>query len=60
LNLIHIEDKIDLSLNIDEEKKTGNILLRQHIDTDTNLGIMLGIEDKNIAGSGNILDANFQ
>lgn len=53
-------DKPDLSLFIDEEKKTGNILAAATYDTDTNLGIMLGIEDKNIAGSGNILNSNFK
>ena len=42
------------------KKKTGNILLAGTYDTDTNLGIMLSIEDKNIAGSGNILDVNFK
>lgn len=53
-------DKPDLSLFIDEEKKTGNILAAATYDTDTDLGIMLGIEDKNIAGSGNILNSNFK
>jgi outer membrane protein insertion porin family len=53
-------DKPDLSLFIDEEKKTGNILAAATYNTDTDLGIMLGIEDKNIAGSGNILNSNFK
>ena len=60
---IDIEDinkKTNISLTIDEEKKTGNILLAGTYDTDTNLGIMFGIEDKNVWGSGNILDANFK
>lgn len=60
---IELEDtneKTNISLTVDEEKKTGNILLAGTYDTDTNLGIMLGIEDKNIAGSGNVLDANFK
>ena len=53
-------DKPNLSLLIDEEKKTGNILAAATYDTDTELGIMLGIEDKNIAGSGNILSSNLK
>ena len=54
-----MKEKIDISLTIDEQKKTGNLLFAGTYDTDTNLGIMFGIEDKNIAGTGNILDANF-
>ena len=53
------EDKANLSLNIEEQKKTGNILLAGTYNSDTNLGIMFGIDDKNIFGSGNIIDANF-
>ena len=54
-----IEDKTNLSLNIEEQKKTGNLLLAGTFDSDTNLGIMFSIDDKNFAGSGNIVDANF-
>ena len=54
-----IEDKIDLSLNIEEQKQTGSFLLAGTFNSDTNLGIMFGIDDKNIFGSGNIIDANF-
>ena len=54
----NIEDKVDLSLNIEEQKKTGNLLLAGTLDSDTNLGIVFGINDKNFAGSGNIVDAN--
>ena len=60
IELEEIDEKTNISLTIDEEKKTGNILVAGTYDTDTNLGIMFGIEDKNIAGSGNILDANFK
>ena len=60
LELEDIDEKTNISLTIDEDKKTGNILLAGTYDSDTNLGIMFGIEDKNIAGSGNILDANFK
>ena len=60
IELDDINEKTNISLTIDEEKKTGNILLAGTYDSDTNLGIMFGIEDKNIAGSGNIIDANFK
>ena len=50
---------IDLDVNINEEKKTGNILLAGTFNTDTQFGLTFGIEDKNYLGSGNILDANF-
>ena len=50
----------DLNLTIEEETKTGNVLLAATYDTDTNLGLMFGIEDKNFAGSGNIVDLNFK
>ena len=49
----------DISLTIDEQKKTGNLLFAGTYNSDTQLGFTLGLEDKNIAGSGNILDANF-
>ena len=50
----------DLNLTIEEETKTGNVLLAGTYDSDTNLGLMFGIEDKNFAGTGNILDLNFK
>ena len=49
----------DINFTLDEKKKTGNILFAGTFDSDTELGFMFGIEDKNFAGSGNILDANF-
>ena len=49
----------DISFTIEEQKKTGNLLFAGTFNSDTQLGFTLGIEDKNFAGSGNIIDANF-
>ena len=50
---------IDLTLDIDEETKTGNILLAGTFNADTGAGITFGIEDKNIFGSGNSINSDF-
>lgn len=49
----------DIDFTIEEQKKTGNLLLAGTFNSDTQLGFTLGLEDKNFAGSGNIIDANF-
>ena len=49
----------DIDINIDEELKTGNILLAGTLNADTGAGLTFGIEDKNIFGSGNSIDSNF-
>ncbi len=49
----------DININIDEETKTGNLLLAGTFNSDIGVGITLGLEDKNIAGSGNSLSSNF-
>lgn len=58
-NIDEFNQNADLNFTIEEEKKTGNILFAGTFDSDTELGFMFGIEDKNFAGSGNIIDANF-
>ncbi len=50
---------VDISINIDEEKKTGNILAAGTFNSDTGAGLTFGIEDKNILGSGNSISSNF-
>ena len=52
-------DVANISFTIDEQKKTGNLLFAGTFNSDTQLGLKLGLEDKNFAGSGNIVDANF-
>ena len=51
--------KIVEEVDIDEETKTGNILLAGTFNADTGAGLTFGIEDKNIFGSGNSLNSNF-
>ena len=49
----------DITIDIDEEVKTGNILLAGTFNADTGAGITFGIEDKNIFGSGNSINSDF-
>ena len=49
----------DINIDINEELKTGNILLAGTLNADTGAGLTFGIEDKNIFGSGNSIDSNF-
>ena len=49
----------DIIIDIDEETKTGNILLAGTFNADTGAGLTFGIEDKNIFGSGNSVSSNF-
>ena len=54
-----INDQIaEISLNVEEEKKTGNILIAGTFNSDTGPGLTVGIEDKNIFGSGNSISSN--
>ena len=52
-------NKKDLFFEINENKKTGNILFGGQADADTGLGLQLSIEDKNLFGYGNSLKSNF-
>ena len=49
----------DINIDIDEETKTGNLLLAGTFNSDIGVGVTVGLEDKNIAGSGNSLRSNF-
>ena len=49
----------DITIKIDEEVKTGNILLAGTFNADTGAGLSFGIEDKNLFGSGNSISSNF-
>ncbi len=49
----------DITLDIDEQTKTGNVLLAGTFNADTGAGITFGVEDKNIFGSGNSISSNF-
>ena len=50
---------VDINIDVDEETKTGNILLAGTFNADTGAGVTFGIEDKNIFGSGNSINADF-
>ena len=50
---------VDININIQEEKKTGNILAAGTFNSDTGAGLNFGIEDKNILGSGNSISSSF-
>ncbi len=55
-----IEDQLaNININIDEQLKTGSILLAGTFNSDTGAGLTFGIEDKNIFGSGNSLSSSF-
>ena len=53
------DQKADILIDIDENKKTGNLLLAGTLNADTGAGVTFGIEDQNIFGSGNSIDSNF-
>tara|TARA_B100000989_G_C19522448_1_gene464933 strand:+ start:173 stop:2404 length:2232 start_codon:yes stop_codon:yes gene_type:complete len=57
---ININNQLaDIAFKIDEEVKTGNILLAGTFNADTGAGLSFGIEDKNLFGSGNSISSNF-
>ena len=49
----------DIIIDIEENEKTGNILLAGTFNADTGVGVNFGIEDQNIFGSGNSISSNF-
>ena len=53
------KDKSNITINIVENKKTGNILAAASASGDTGLGLSLGIDDANFIGSGNKLASSF-
>jgi outer membrane protein insertion porin family len=48
----------DLTINIDENKKTGSFLLGGSFSGDTGLGAAFSIKDSNILGTGNEVDTS--
>ncbi len=56
----YIKDQLaEITIKVDEETNTGNILLAGTFNADTGAGLTFGIEDKNIFGSGNSVNSNF-
>ncbi len=53
------DDKSNITIEIDENKKTGQVLAGGTFSGDKGAGITLALKDNNIFGSGNNLDTNF-
>ena len=54
-----INDNADIIIDIDENKKTGQIMAAGTFSGDVGAGLSLGIKDNNLLGSGNNLDTEF-
>jgi outer membrane protein insertion porin family len=65
VNKVNISENIDdknrsnITLDIEENKKTGNILAAASASGDTGIGFSFGINDYNFMGTGNKLDSSF-
>ena len=58
LNKSISDNKSDIQINIDENKKTGNFLFGASFSGDTGVGAGFSIKDYNLLGSGNEIDAS--
>ncbi len=54
-----IDSKSNVSININENKKTGQVLFGGSFSGDSGAGLTLSLKDNNIFGSGNKIDSNF-
>ena len=52
------DNSADILIEIDENKKTGNLFIAGGYDADVGAGFNLGISDDNIMGTGNKIDTN--
>jgi len=52
------DDKVDVDIEISENKKTGNFFVAGGYDQDLGVGFSLGLSDDNILGSGNKIDSS--
>ena len=64
INKVDISSEInegmsDISVKINENKKTGQVLLGGSFSGDSGAGVTLSLKDNNIFGSGNKIDTNF-
>ena len=53
------DEKTDITVDINENKKTGQVLVGGSFSGDSGAGIALSLKDNNIFGSGNSIDSNF-
>tara|TARA_B100001093_G_scaffold53125_1_gene45087 strand:+ start:5474 stop:7699 length:2226 start_codon:yes stop_codon:yes gene_type:complete len=51
--------KTDLSINIEENQRTGNLLVAGTVSGDRGVGASFGANDKNLFGTGNSLQSSF-
>ena len=64
INNVNIEQNVnenisDLTITIDENKKTGSVLAAASFSGDTGAGFSLGLKDYNILGTGNEINSSF-
>ena len=59
INEIEDQGSVDLNIEINENKKTGNFLLAGSFSGDVGLGFAIGLNDYNFLGSGNELNSTF-
>ena len=53
------DDKTDINVEINENKKTGQVLAGGSFSGDSGAGVTVSLKDYNIFGSGNSIDSNF-
>ena len=54
------DNKVDVDIEITENKKTGNLFIAGGYDQDQGVGFSLGLSDDNILGSGNKIDSSLR
>ncbi|MFL2533582.1 MAG: outer membrane protein assembly factor BamA [Alphaproteobacteria bacterium] len=64
INNVNIEQNVndnisDLTITIDENKKTGSVLAAASFSGDTGAGFSVGLKDYNILGTGNEINSSF-
>lgn len=53
------DEKTDIIIDINENKKTGQVLVGGSFSGDSGAGIVFSLKDNNILGTGNSIDSNF-
>ncbi len=53
------DNKYDIDINVNENKKSGNFLLGGNFSGDTGLGFGITLKDFNLFGTGNEIDSTF-
>ena len=59
INEVEDRGSVDLNVEVNENKKTGNFLLAGSFSGDVGLGFAIGLNDYNFLGSGNELKSTF-